>query len=137
MTYMDRQDVLNRVHAHLMAQGVPCGRMEEANNFEGETHSMFKCRYRGDAYDMPGLKCAIGALITDEHYYPDMDIEAMPVVAVLDEVYASLGVEHERQGDRFFLEALQRVHDKFPPAEWLDRLAAVAAKWELTAPGAA
>ena len=53
---MKKQEVFNKVAAHLLAQGKPALKGED-------------CVYRSK----DGLKCAIGCLIPDENYTPEME----------------------------------------------------------------
>lgn len=85
------QDVFNIVVTHLFAQG------KAARDSAGQ------CRYR----TREGLSCAVGCLIPDEVYRPEM--EGAPVKKIVREFYGFLPKDiayHEN-----LLRALQLVHD--------------------------
>lgn len=103
----DKQAVFNKVVAHLHAQGTRS--CDDRKHF---------CVYRG----ANGMKCAVGALIPDEHYNPKA--EGAPVSALLhpsryddvsQEQQEALRGMLERSGfskeDYPFLLALQKPHD--------------------------
>lgn len=60
---MQAQEIFDAVSKHLFNQGRRSMRLTSRRG-------MFFCAYRGNN----GLKCAVGALISDEIYNPDMDI---------------------------------------------------------------
>ena len=68
-----------------------------------------KCAYRG----REGKKCAVGALILDEHYSPELEGMAATKVEVLAALQAS-GVD--TSGDTpYMLKRMQSIHDSIPP----------------------
>lgn len=88
---MTRQEIFDKALAHLRVQG--CQAIE-ANT---------TCLYRTSS----GLKCAIGALIPDEVYTPDMEGEA----AGFPLIY---GTFNGTEKDKYFYTDLQlKMHDKY------------------------
>lgn len=85
---MTRQDIFNKVATHLAAQGKPAS--DEAGH----------CFYR-----MGGLSCAIGCLIPDDRYEPEMD-KGSGLKYVQEKMKDILDIN-----DGFFLRELQLVHD--------------------------
>lgn len=75
-----------------------------------------------------GNKCAIGHLIPDERYTPDLDKGSIRSAAVWDAIRPDL-----KQANKSLLQALQRAHDEDMPrhainpiAEWERRMAGIA-----------
>jgi hypothetical protein len=115
---MDRQMIFDRVTKHLAEQKRPA--MDEDE--EG-------CAYRG----ADGRKCAIGCLIDDEHYAPELEGNSPLETSVATAVAQSLGIEPLRPAECRFLEKLQSAHDASENAEQLNvRLADIAAESRLT-----
>jgi hypothetical protein len=109
---MNKQEIFNKVSAHLLRQG------------EGSLLPDGGCAYRGEH----GLKCAIGVLIPDELYTPeieDKDVHGLP-----SGLLESLGFFGE--DELTFLSGLQKIHDRFPPILWGTRLTAFAKVHNLT-----
>jgi hypothetical protein len=71
------------------------------------------CMYRNP----DGLKCAIGCLIPDEVYTPDMEgtIAGLIIKGYLD--ISALGEDGEH-----FLDGLQTIHDFYHPVDWEQEL---------------
>jgi hypothetical protein len=111
------QEIMERVSLHLITQGEP------AKNYDGD------CVYRDDH----GRKCAVGCLIPDDRYDPEMDREGTALSTAIDSikdmfpVFEELGFHDHID----LLEDLQRVHDVSDPDEWLEQLEAVATKYGL------
>lgn len=86
------QDVFDRVAVHLVEQGQPA------------TDDIGRCAYRG----MGGMSCAVGCLIPDARYHPDIEsltADGPPVLMALpSEIRDIHGVVR-------VLRALQAVHD--------------------------
>jgi hypothetical protein len=98
---MTNLEIIDRVTSHLLAQGV---RAEDPN---ASTPS--KCRYRHG-----NLKCAVGFLISDEHYRPQLEGYGVATLEVLRAVEDSLGTSV----DEDLLSQLQAVHDTNFPDNW-------------------
>ena len=96
---MDRQKTLNIVVNHLRAQG---GKAVKPN--QGA-----RCVYRAP----DGKKCAVGALIPDEHYAPYMDVGGgMHASALMTNYPCLASVLGVNEADKLFLDDMQsRLHD--------------------------
>lgn len=118
---MNKQEIFDTVSVHLLRQGK---KSMKTLPKVGEA-----CAYRGDG----GCMCAIGALIPDDKYDPDM--ENQTVYGLIDEfpgalahlgIFAGLGASARWHAS--FLAKLQAIHDStFLPADWPRELAAFAA----------
>ncbi len=115
-----QQEVFNKAYLGLAAQGFRRSIKNEADEDE-------MCRYRSPN----GLKCAVGHLLTDEQYTPEMEgnsilsLERLTGVD-LGEVF---GV------DMMFLQDLQECHDSgLEPSEMIESLVAFAERFGLTVP---
>lgn len=87
----EQQQVYNKIATHLVTQGVQAN----AGGAIGDS-----CLYRSPA----GLKCAIGCLISDENYHPNMenrDVEA--IAAWYPDAIPDVDID--------FLNEMQSVHD--------------------------
>lgn len=103
------QEVFDFVANHLLTQ-----------NEKAEIN--FQCRYRGDN----GLKCAAGALMTDEEYLPSFDESPVGCgwgALVLKEQVPNTHCE--------FIRELQMVHDCSLPHNWYHELKSFAKTHEL------
>ena len=111
MTTLTNQKVFDQVVVHLLTQNwksTPKPYYPEAKNQE------YSCSYRGHMNGGVQLKCAIGCLIPDELYKPEMEgfgftslIVEFPVIRQL---FADI--------DTGFGQALQTVHDTYEAYEW-------------------
>lgn len=100
----ERQAIFETVARHLFAQGKRAvGEYTYIDQF-GDKRTTTGCMYRGS----DNTRCAVGVLIPDEAYRPEM--EGRGVVEVLemchDQAWAAALYEH-----RYLLRALQQVHD--------------------------
>lgn len=116
MNQQQRQEVFDRVAAHLLKQG----KRASLNGTKYGTN----CAYRG----VDGTKCAIGCLISDEYYKEEF--EGKGIGAVADAVERSLGVVLDKE-DQNVLDDMQFIHDNRAPASWAKRLKFVAKKYGL------
>jgi len=112
---MDKQEVFNKVKTHLLTQNERAGR-------EGN------CQYRTSE----GLKCAVGCLIEDQYYDPQ--IEGTGIVAVKWDIESNnpqtsgvvsvfrtiLEKSHVPMNSEVFLllSELQKLHDYLPVHTW-------------------
>jgi len=90
---MNRQEVFDKIYLHLIEQG------RKSVNSDG------RCQYRSP----DGDKCAIGCLIPDELYTPELEGNgvSMPIIEdVLNKIYPDMTDE-----DLLFLLDLQDLHD--------------------------
>lgn len=105
---MNAQEIFDTVATHLLTQ-----RRKSMTLVNGEP----LCLYR----DPIGLKCAVGCLITDEEYYPEMEGQ------IISAVFNS----HKLQRFKPFhdlLFNLQRIHDSYEVTDWECNLRYVAQK---------
>lgn len=79
------------------------------------------CLYRSPG----GLKCAVGALIKDEHYHPALEGKDPSLRSVQLALLAS-GVDTQGRVALYLLTELQRIHDRSPVSDWLSALAQLA-----------
>jgi hypothetical protein len=96
---MNAQEIFDTVVTHLLTQN------EQSVGMDGE------CLYRGPG----GLKCAVGALITDDEYSIDMEENSAATVILrfnLDRFSAHTDL----------LDELQSIHDLCSPSNWPERL---------------
>lgn len=109
---LEEQDIFNQVAIHLINQN------EKSTSFDG------RCAYRGDN----DLKCAVGCLITDDEYLPNM--ENLSIVTIVKR-FSTLS-----RFSKFIdlLQDLQRIHDVIPIENWRDELVKVTTKYNLSFP---
>lgn len=103
------QKVFDRVALHLLQQG--------ERSVDGT-----RCLYRGQN----GLKCAVGFLIADEHYSPELENK---IVSCNPEVHLALqksGVDTSVPRMTTMLGSLQYMHDNYPVESWHQRLSDMA-----------
>lgn len=113
---MNRQEVFDKVKTHLLTQN-----KRSINGNEG-------CLYRHPE----GLKCAIGPLLSDEVYTPELEGKT-PQHYILSKALADSGLDIDletgletfanssqglRNDDTKFLSELQFIHDYDPVEEW-------------------
>lgn len=91
---MNRQEIFDTVVRHLHAQGKPC----VVNGY---------CRYRGP----DNTRCAIGVLILDEFYTPDLEGKLVRTNPVWKSLQSSLN--DSLDGEKWFFDDLQIVHDNW------------------------
>lgn len=113
---MNKQEVFNFVVTHLFSQGQPSFAPSDyvpINTAFVITNDKHLCMYRGEA----GRKCAVGCLIPDDVYKPEMENLALRCLlhgTTVGEIeygkFADLPqVLHDHQD---LLRALQNVHDR-------------------------
>ncbi len=111
MAEFNRQEIFDRVVKHRRTQG---------------KKSMYGsgCAYRGADDTM----CAIGCLITEEHYNPHFECMTVCSEAVLEALRKSLGLSQQTLSyeNTALLRSLQGIHDNHTPELWPDRLLEVA-----------
>lgn len=102
---MTKQEIYDKVKAHLLAQGRRAIYPSSANT----------CMYRAPNGD----KCAAGALIADEHYLPGL--EGMPAYynENVNDALRKSGVPEECLS---FVAELQTIHDSCPVECWREEL---------------
>lgn len=95
---LSTKEVFLKVKEHLLLQ-----------NKQSWLEDNSSCAYRGK----DGLKCAVGCLITDEEYTPDIEgnsIESLHIAVLVD-------IKHYD-----ILERLQLIHDETHPSFWKEKL---------------
>lgn len=110
---MTPQELFNTVYAHLLKQ-----------NIQAKMHDNVGCYYRAPNGNM----CAVGCLITDEEYDPDM--EGMDVVGLRKEALLPDWMKPHAE----LLTDLQAIHDDSQPDQWGRLLAKVAREHNLEVP---
>lgn len=112
MKKVTEQEIFDRVATHLLAQ--------QRASVSRDNH---RCRYRNDF----GLKCAIGALIPDDLYRPQM--ENLSVVRLLQNFPE---LSHYMPDNTLPLcKELQSIHDRTSSDKWLIKLYKVAKQFKL------
>ena len=106
---------------HLIRQG-----RKAENYFEGKNSTCNACAYRSK----DNLKCAIGALISDDQYSEDLerflpfDHHIHNAIALTHNISIS---KLDKTSDRMFA-MLQGIHDFSEPSEWAQKLTDLAAE---------
>ncbi len=119
--------IFHKAAEHLLTQGKQSLR-------DTPIHSTLFGPTRSAYHGVGGTACAVGALISDEHYDPD--IEGMPVTSptVLAAIIeASLGAQIIGHSDVIvrLLLSLLTVHDCTPPEQWSEELQEVAHEYNI------
>ena len=114
---MTLQEIFDKVAVHLLTQGCKSGQPNPAMGFQ--------CLYRGPN----GTQCAVGHLIKDEHYSPEMEemcvAEEIVIQALIDSGVKCGPVTLNLLTD------LQILHDGTPAEEWCEVLKVIAKKYKL------
>ena len=111
---MTPQEIFDKVSTHLLNQN------QRSVSFDSQGESY--CAYRGNA----GLTCAIGCLIEDCEYHPNMENCTVKRLILENEFLA------KKFGQNIdLLVALQRVHDEFEIFEWANELKNIASNFNL------
>lgn len=113
------QEIFDKVSQHLIKQNRQCALFDESG-------AMYECLYR----DANGLACAIGCLIPEDKYHPNMEGNGgiggnIFVDLVIEELYGS-------DVDFPFLRSLQYIHDSFNPSDWKEKFTQYALDHGLT-----
>lgn len=104
---MNKQEIYTRVRKHLLTQ------MQTSVDDGGR-----RCVYRGK----DGLQCAIGCLIPDETYRPELEGQLAGAEDILAAINVPRTLGNVSDEERLLI-FLQRTHDLHPPEEWAERLA--------------
>jgi hypothetical protein len=118
---MTKQAVFDRVAAHLLTQ--------RARSFvvgRRELVHVQSCAYRG----VNGLRCAVGCLIADEAYHPDLETKSVCMPEVL--LALSLSGVPMSINMTMLLQRLQAFHDGVHPHLWRDGLIRLASECNLS-----
>lgn len=112
MQFLTKQEIFDKVVQHLLTQGVKS--MDEVHGW---------CMYRGPN----GIKCAVGALITDEVYTDDIENEpAAALFSAYRRVLEESGIDPDSQETEQLLVALQDIHDREQCGQWRINLESLA-----------
>ncbi len=99
MRTISNQDLFDKIVAHLRSM---TERSVDSNSGN--------CRYRGDN----GNRCAIGGIIKDEFYHPDIEIagkNSVTCAGVMEAVQKSLDIDELNDGNFSVMRGLQDIHD--------------------------
>lgn len=107
--------VFEQISTHLLTQN--------AKSIDGKDDTNQNCMYR--SYE--GLKCAVGCVITDAEYTPDIEGTSVIEEGVLGRVSRSLGFVLT-EADEDLLRRLQIVHDSHDVQDWPHKLAEIREK---------
>ncbi len=109
------QEIFDKVSSHLLKQNAKSIRKGI-------------CAFRGE----DGLTCAIGCLIADSDYGPEMEGRG-PMSAELETPLKRSGIDLSLKSSSIdLLVMLQQVHDLRSPKAWPRELSKVAARYNLT-----
>lgn len=117
MRYLTNQEIFTKVKTHLLRQ------KRKSNSWMSGV-----CAYRG----VNRTKCAVGCLIPDEQYRPDIEglgiTDARFTPGLLQKVLNASGIASE---DFPLLRELQILHDSKDPNDWPEALKVIAATYDL------
>ena len=111
---MTNQKMFDKVVNHLLTQ-----------NAQSTLQNSECCAYRGH----DGLKCAIGCLITNEDYRPDMEGDLEHLILNYSDDSKSISILNLYNEELLF--NLQTIHDTIPVKRWADELKNLAKEYEL------
>ena len=112
---MNNQEAFDKITKHLLTQ------KRKSVDFEGS------CQYRGPA----GLQCAIGCLISDEDYRPDMESYSVGKLFWSDAFTNLPSILNLSDVDHSLLGKLQQIHDSADVADWSRHLVKIAKLYNL------
>ena len=120
---MMNQEAFDKVATHLLTQNKRSVSLDEQT-----------CLYRSP----DGLKCAIGCLISDEDYLPEMDDEDSPLsvnglISTLYKFHSIPSIQKLNTLDNEFLNELQTMHDFTPTTDWKNELLKISKSYNLNA----
>lgn len=102
---MTKREIFNRVRDHLLLQGAQ------------SRGPLGNWTYRG----RDGHSCAVGCLIKDEFYTPELEGYPFNGDNVLEALQSS-GIDALDDDIYSLLRALQRIHDSYEPEAWREQL---------------
>lgn len=114
MDGMNKQKIFDRIATHLLTQG-----RKSLKVLRDDPDPI--CLYRGP----DGMSCAVGCLITDDNYTPELEDRRVNNSLIIEALEQSLNV-HLMQSDIAFLEELQYIHDNDKADAWPSRLRSLA-----------
>lgn len=112
MTKEERQMVFDTVVEALLKQGKPSSNEDE-------------CLYRGPR----GLKCAIGHLIPDESYNPNIESSSVSGLIPFRAVCTTGVVEVTSDDSHFICDIQNKLHDNLTESKFIEDLTLAAAKF--------
>ncbi len=104
---MNTQELFDKVAAHLLKQ-----RKKSKAKIETDEGTVMSCAYRGKG----GLMCAVGCLIDDQYYLPELEGLTSYMTPVHNAVELSVGEIDAEQ--KSLLNDLQSLHDEHHPNAW-------------------
>lgn len=110
-----KQELFDRISKHLLNQN--------HRSIKRIADGDFCCCYRGDN----GLKCAVGAIISDKKYSEELEGNTVTGLVVIN----SLPKRYQGNDSVNFLNQLQGIHDQTPVHLWKEGLKEIAAKHNL------
>lgn len=122
-------EVFEQVALHLMKQNERC--VSDDCTKDGE---VYPCAYRGPR----GLSCAVGCLIPDDKYNPNL--EGLCAAEMMNKIGGGtagafgfkLSPSHFDEAMLIdMLQELQNIHDSYEPFEWPDRLCVIATRFDI------
>lgn len=96
---MTPQELINKVYSHLIKQG-------------GPSQNNGSCAYRAP----DGRQCAIGCLIPDELYSPEMEHNSLGVLLEISNFHLPKFMQENQN----LLQALQNIHDLYDAPNYGD-----------------
>jgi len=114
---MTDKELFLQIKTHLLTQGKQCIATYKDSLTDREVTS---CAYRSPE----GLKCAVGCIIKDEYYTPELEGRNVLSITVKDAVVRSLGLEFLPNHTHEMLSSLQDLHDIASPSIWGEELRA-------------
>lgn len=117
---LNKQQVFNKVALHLLKQN-------ERSETKYPTRQKPICAYRGQN----GTACAVGCLIPDEMYRPEM--EGKLVYTLMGDHVSTRTLFDEEVIDSSLLSAMQNIHDNTSVDNWFFNLVEFAKVHELSA----
>lgn len=112
---MNTQNIFDKVAKHLLTQNTKCA--------DG-----LSCYYM-----MNNLKCAIGCLIDEKHYYPDLEHLPASHIEVRQVLFKSNVIDNvilNNEIEKLLID-LQFIHDQYSPDKWKNKLIELAKKHDL------
>lgn len=121
---MTKQTLFTRVVRHLRTQGRPAKQREILACYYGLEYDYYRLY---DEESGTVLKCAIGCLIPNKRYTPELEGRLVSTAMVREA--AGLAKTHLRLAAR-----LMEIHDSYPVEQWEDQFKKVAKVYRLRMP---
>jgi len=119
---MNLQEIFNKVASHLLKQNEKSKAIVPGLYHE----PIFDCAYRGET----GLMCAVGCLISDAAYHPNLEGKSADADEVVSALFAS-GIDSYDEVVISLLSNIQAIHDGDEPHEWKSSLNDLADSYQL------